>query len=38
VTYFQSMTIHHPDEAIRIGAFQDGVEYLRGVVKAWANE
>ena len=38
VTYFQSVTIHHPDEAITIGAFQDGVEYLRNVVKAWASE
>lgn len=38
VTYLQSMAIHNTDEAITVGAFQEGVEYLREVVKAWANE
>ena len=38
VTYFQSVTIHHADEAIRVGAFQDGVEYLTNVVREWARE
>jgi len=38
VTYYQSITIHHEDEAITIGAFQEGVKYLRNVVKAWAFE
>jgi acetylornithine deacetylase/succinyl-diaminopimelate desuccinylase-like protein len=36
VTYFQSLTIHNNDEAVPAGAFQDGVEYLRDVVRAWA--
>ena len=32
VTYYQSITIHKPDESIAIGSFQEGVEYLRDVV------
>jgi acetylornithine deacetylase/succinyl-diaminopimelate desuccinylase-like protein len=36
VTYFQSLAIHNNDEAVAAGAFQDGVEYLRDVVRAWA--
>lgn len=36
VTYFQSLAIHKNDEAVTAGAFQDGVEYLRDVVRAWA--
>jgi acetylornithine deacetylase/succinyl-diaminopimelate desuccinylase-like protein len=38
VTYYQSVAIHHPDESITVGAFQDGVEYLRNVVRAWSRE
>ena len=38
VTYFQSLSIHNNDEAITVGGFQDGVEYLRDVVRAWAAE
>lgn len=37
VTYFQSLAIHNNDEAVAAGAFQDGVEYLRDVVRAWAS-
>ncbi len=38
VTYYQSVAIHHPDESITVGAFQDGVEYLQNVVRAWSRE
>jgi len=38
VTYFQSLSIHNNDELIAVGGFQDGVEYMRSVVKAWAND
>jgi acetylornithine deacetylase/succinyl-diaminopimelate desuccinylase-like protein len=38
VTFFQSQAIHNADEAIAVWAFQDGVEYLRDVVRAWAFE
>lgn len=37
VTYYQSLTIHRGDEFITVGAFQDGVEYLRSVVRVWAR-
>ena len=32
VDYFQSETIHQPNERIRVDYFQQGVEYLRSVV------
>jgi len=38
VTYHQSITIHHADESITIGSFQDGVEYMGDVVRSWAFE
>ncbi|HEV7237702.1 MAG TPA: M20/M25/M40 family metallo-hydrolase [Thermoanaerobaculia bacterium] len=38
VTYYQSITIHQPDESITIGSFQEGIAYLRDVVRAWAFE
>jgi acetylornithine deacetylase/succinyl-diaminopimelate desuccinylase-like protein len=37
VTYFQSLAIHNDDESVTVGAFQDGVEYLRKVILAWAS-
>jgi acetylornithine deacetylase/succinyl-diaminopimelate desuccinylase-like protein len=36
VTFFQSTTIHKANEAIGAGYFQDGVEYLRDVVRKWS--
>lgn len=36
VTFFQSTSIHNADESITVGSFQEGVEYLRAVVSAWA--
>lgn len=38
VDFFQSETIHHPDERVRVDYFQQGVEYLRHVVMAYAFE
>lgn len=38
VNFFQSLAIHNPNESITVGAFQEGVEYLRAVVRAWADE
>lgn len=38
VTYFQSFAIHRHDESITADAFQEGVEYLRSVVRKWAEE
>lgn len=37
VTYFQSLAIHNNDEAITVGAFQEGVSYLREAVGVWAD-
>lgn len=37
VSYYQSLTIHKADEFIIVGAFQEGVEYLRDVVRVWAR-
>lgn len=37
VNFYQSQTIHHGDEFITAGAFQQGVEYLRDVVRTWAR-
>ena len=36
VTFYQSIAIHHEDESITVPFFQEGVEYLREVVGAWA--
>jgi len=36
VTYFQSLAIHNNDESIAVGAFQEGVAYLRDVIRVWA--
>ena len=38
VNYFQSLAIHKEDETITVGAFQEGVEFLRSVVRTWAAE
>ena len=38
VTYYQSLGIHNTDESITVGFFQQGVEYVRDVVKTWADE
>jgi acetylornithine deacetylase/succinyl-diaminopimelate desuccinylase-like protein len=38
VTFYQSITIHQPDESITIGSFQEGIAYLRDVVRTWAFE
>jgi acetylornithine deacetylase/succinyl-diaminopimelate desuccinylase-like protein len=37
VNYFQSVSIHGPNESITLGAFQEGVEYLRNVVVSWSQ-
>ena len=36
VNFFQSDSIHAPNERIRVDYFESGVEYMRRVVKAWA--
>ena len=36
VDIYQSLTIHAANERIRIDYFNDGVEYLRNVVRRWA--
>ena len=36
VDYFQSETIHQPNERIRVDYFQQGVEFLRRVVAKYA--
>ena len=38
VNFAQSTAIHGVDESITIGAFQEGVEYTRSVIRAWASE
>jgi acetylornithine deacetylase/succinyl-diaminopimelate desuccinylase-like protein len=38
VNFAQSVSIHGPDESITVGAFNEGVEYTRAVVRAWAAE
>ena len=35
--YYQSISIHNANEAITVGAFQEGVEYTREVVREWAS-
>ena len=37
VTYFQSVAIHRNDESITVHYFQEGVTYLRNVVREWAR-
>ncbi|MEO8381989.1 MAG: M20/M25/M40 family metallo-hydrolase [Acidobacteriota bacterium] len=37
VDYYQSLAIHHPNESITVGSFQQGVEYMRRVVRTWAR-
>jgi acetylornithine deacetylase/succinyl-diaminopimelate desuccinylase-like protein len=36
VDFFQSISIHGPNERIRVDYFLDGIEYMRTVVGAWA--
>ena len=38
VNFFQSVRIHEADESVTVGSFQDGVEYLRNVVRAWSQD
>jgi len=38
VNFTQSLAIHNNDESITVWAMQDGVEYLRSVVRQWAND
>jgi acetylornithine deacetylase/succinyl-diaminopimelate desuccinylase-like protein len=37
VDIFQSVTVHRPDERVRLDYFNDGVEYMREVVQEWAE-
>lgn len=37
VNFAQSVTIHYVNESITVGAFTEGVEYLRRVVRSWAE-
>ncbi len=36
VDFFQSISIHGPNERIRVDYFVDGINYMRTVVDAWA--
>lgn len=36
VDFFQSISIHGPNERIRVDYFIDGIQYMRTVVGAWA--
>lgn len=36
VDFFQSISIHGPNERIRVDYFLDGVDYMRKVVEEWA--
>jgi acetylornithine deacetylase/succinyl-diaminopimelate desuccinylase-like protein len=38
VNFTQSLAIHHSDESITVWAMQEGVEYLRTVVRQWADD
>lgn len=38
VDYYQSSTIHHVDERIRLDGFMDGVQFMDEVVSGWARE
>jgi acetylornithine deacetylase/succinyl-diaminopimelate desuccinylase-like protein len=37
VDYFQSLTIHHANERIRLDAFMAGIAYMRSVIGQWAS-
>ena len=37
IDYYQSLAIHHANESITVGAFQDGVDYTRTVIRRWAE-
>jgi acetylornithine deacetylase/succinyl-diaminopimelate desuccinylase-like protein len=37
VDYFQSLTIHHANERIRLDAFMAGIAYMRSVVGQWSS-
>ncbi|HEX8252444.1 MAG TPA: hypothetical protein VF846_04775, partial [Thermoanaerobaculia bacterium] len=37
VTYYESISIHHGDERVRIPAFQEGIAFMRQVVATWAR-
>jgi acetylornithine deacetylase/succinyl-diaminopimelate desuccinylase-like protein len=37
VDYYQSLAIHHANESITVGAFQEGVDYMRTVIRTWAG-
>ena len=38
VDYFQSASIHGPDERLRVAYFTEGVEFIRRLISAWAFE
>ncbi|HVE70611.1 MAG TPA: M20/M25/M40 family metallo-hydrolase [Thermoanaerobaculia bacterium] len=38
VNFAQSVSIHSADESITVPAFQEGIEFTRSVVRAWAAE
>lgn len=38
VDFSQSLTIHHPDERIRIDWFMNGIDYFERVVLSWARQ
>lgn len=38
VTFTQSTAIHRANESITVPSFQEGVEYLRQVVRTWAGQ
>ncbi|HKR63094.1 MAG TPA: M20/M25/M40 family metallo-hydrolase [Thermoanaerobaculia bacterium] len=37
VDYYQSKTIHHADERVRIDAFMTGIGFMKNVVTEWAR-
>jgi acetylornithine deacetylase/succinyl-diaminopimelate desuccinylase-like protein len=37
VDYFQSLSIHHPNERIRLDGFLAGIDYMKSVVGQWAS-
>jgi hypothetical protein len=38
VDYFQSLSIHRPNERIRLDYFLEGVGYFQSVVAGWAAQ
>jgi acetylornithine deacetylase/succinyl-diaminopimelate desuccinylase-like protein len=38
VDFSQSLTIHHPDERIRLDWFMNGIDYFERVISSWANQ